>query len=140
MRRVAFLERREKVTDMAKILIVEDDADIRRGLMVRLRANKYDTVWTQDAISVTGIAEREKPDLIVLDIGLPGGDGFLVLERLKSMGLEIPIIVLSARDPDLNRGRALAAGAKAFLEKPADNRELLAAIRAALTGSGAARA
>ena len=75
-------------------------------------------------------ARKEKPDLIVLDIGLPGGDGFLVLERLKNNTnlATIPVVVLSARDADRNEQRALDGGAVAFLQKPADNEELLGTI------------
>ena len=79
-------------------------------------------------------ARKHEPDLIILDLGLPGGDGFVVMERLKlipSLAV-IPIIVVSARDVRTNQERALKAGAKAFLQKPVDNAELLAVIRQAL--------
>jgi DNA-binding response OmpR family regulator len=72
--------------------------------------------------------------LIILDLGLPAGDGFVVMERLKtipSLGV-IPVIVVSARDARANQPLALKAGAKAFLQKPVDNAELLAVIRQAL--------
>jgi two-component system KDP operon response regulator KdpE len=80
------------------------------------------------------VARKEVPDLIILDLGLPGGDGFLVLERLSSLaGLAaIPVIVLSARDPAGNKQRAIDAGAVAFFQKPPDNHEFLTAIRQAL--------
>jgi DNA-binding response OmpR family regulator len=116
----------------AKILIVEDDPDIRRGLSIRLRVNNYETVFAYDGISAVAAAEREKPDLILLDLGLPAGDGFVVMERLEKLAPNVPVIVLSARDPLLNRERALAAGARAFLQKPAENDELLEAISSAL--------
>ena len=121
----------------AKIMLIEDDADTRQGLILRLRANHYETAWAQDAISAVAMTVREKPDLILLDLGLPGGDGFLVMERLQSLALFVPIIVLSGRDPAFNRERALRSGAAAFLQKPADNEEILAVIRKMLPSNSA---
>jgi two-component system KDP operon response regulator KdpE len=117
-----------------KILIVEDDADVRMGLHVRLKANHYDVFFAVDAFSSLGEARKHEPDLILLDLGLPAGDGFLVMDRLKAVPALaiIPIIVVSGRAGAANRERALKAGAKAFLEKPVDNAELLAVIRQAL--------
>jgi CheY-like chemotaxis protein len=117
-----------------KILIVEDDADVRMGLHVRLKANHYDIVFAVDALSAVTEARKQEPDLILLDLGLPAGDGFLVMDRIKAVPALaiIPIIVVSARSGAANRERALKAGAKAFLEKPVDNAELLAVIRQAL--------
>lgn len=117
-----------------KILIVEDDQDVRRGLNIRLRASGYDTAFAHDGISAISEARKHNPDLIILDIGLPGGDGFLVMERLQGIASLacVPIIVLSARDPVTNKQRALDAGASAFFQKPADNDVLLGAIVKAL--------
>ncbi len=121
-------------TDKKKILIVDDDPDLRRGLNVRLRANNYETVFATDGMSAISVAQKERPDLVVLDLGLPAGDGFTVMERFKTIAplSVVPIIVVSARDPQVNRDRALKAGAEAFLQKPVDNDELLSAIRKAL--------
>ncbi len=120
--------------DKPKILIVDDDPDLRRGLNLRLRANHYDTSYATDGLSAIAMAQKERPDLIILDIGLPAGDGFVVLERLQqSANLScIPVIVLTARDPQFNKERTLKAGATAFLQKPTDNNELLSVIRATL--------
>jgi two-component system KDP operon response regulator KdpE len=117
-----------------KILIVEDDPDVRQGLHVRLKANHYDTFFAIDALSSMTEARKHEPDLIILDLGLPAGDGFVVMERLKSFPAlaVIPVIVVSARDVLANKERALKAGAKAFLQKPVDNAELLKVIRQAL--------
>ena len=117
-----------------KILIVDDDPDVRLGLHVRLKANQYDTFFAGDAFSSVVEARTHQPDLIILDLGLPAGDGFLVMERLKTIPslAMVPIIVVSARDVRANKERAVRAGAKAFLQKPVDNPELLAVIRQTL--------
>jgi DNA-binding response OmpR family regulator len=75
--------------------------------------------------------------LILLDLGLPGGDGFLVLERMKNIASLActPVIVVSARDPKTSEKRALDAGAEALFQEPFDNHELMKAIRRALDGS-----
>ncbi len=117
-----------------KILVVDDDPDVRQGIQVRLKANGYDTFFAADALSCVTEARKQSPDLIILDLGLPAGDGFVVMERLKTHPAvaAIPIIVVSARDIHANQGRAVAAGARAFLQKPVDNAELLAVIRQTL--------
>jgi DNA-binding response OmpR family regulator len=117
-----------------KILIVEDDPDIRKVMSARLRASSYDTFVASDAITSLIMARKHEPDLIILDLGLPAGDGFVVIERLKTVpGLaSIPIIIVSGRSRHVNQQLALEAGAKAFLEKPVDNAELLAVIRKTL--------
>jgi DNA-binding response OmpR family regulator len=117
-----------------KILIVDDDPDVLQGMHVRLKANHYDISLAGDTFSAVAEARRSSPDLILLDLGLPAGGGFLVMERLKmipSLAI-IPVIIVSARDGLGNQKRALDAGAKAFLQKPVDDAELLAVVRQAL--------
>jgi DNA-binding response OmpR family regulator len=117
------------------ILIVDDDMDFVRALNIRLRANGYQVTFASDGYSALTKARKEEPDLILLDLGLPAGDGFAVMERLRSLVSSvalIPIIVLTAREPMTNKERSLAAGAEAFLQKPVDNDILLATIREAL--------
>ncbi len=118
---------------MAKILIVDDDPELRRALKLRLRANHYETVHAVDGYSAIALALKEHPDLILLDLGLPAGDGFVVLDRMQENDQlsNIPVVVLTARDPHGNEQRALNAGA-AYFQKPADNTELLDVIRATL--------
>lgn len=116
------------------ILIVDDDPDVRLGLHVRLKANHYNVIFAADGMASIAEARKHKPDLIILDLGLPAGDGFSVMERLKandSLSL-IPVIIVSARDIGANKDRALKAGAKAFLQKPVDNPQLLLVIHKAL--------
>jgi len=125
-----------------KILVVDDDPDLVRAMRLRLRANHYEIATATDGYAAIATAQKERPDLIVLDLGLPAGDGFKVLERLQASDVlsGIPVIVLSARDPQNNERRALKAGASAFFQKPADNDELLNAIRTSLAGPSAAAA
>src|ERR1044071_5238449 len=121
--------------DKPKILIVDDDPDLRRALNLRFRANHYDTAYATDGFSAIAMAQKEKPDAIILDVGLPAGDGFVVLDRLQqNASLScIPVIVLTARDPQSTKERIMKAGASAFFQKPADNGELMNAVRAVLS-------
>ncbi len=118
----------------AKVLIVEDDADTRRALNLRLRFNEFDTVYAVDGFSAVSAAAKEHPDVILLDIGLPAGDGFVVMERLRANPslAAIPVIILTGRERKGNFDRAMQAGCYAYFEKPADNEALLAAIRQAI--------
>jgi DNA-binding response OmpR family regulator len=126
----------------SKIMIVDDDPDLRQALRLRLRANKYETVNAVDGYSAIAMAYKERPDLIILDLGLPAGDGFVVLDRLQKDDKlsAIPVIVLTARDPQANERRVLRAGAAAFFQKPADNAELMDVIRATLNEAAAGAA
>ena len=125
-----------------KIMIVDDDPDLRQALRLRLRANHYDTVSAVDGYSAIAMAYKEHPDMIILDLGLPAGDGYVVLDRLQKDDKlsTIPVIVLTARDPESSEQRALQAGAAAFFQKPADNAELLEVIRATLPKTARATA
>jgi len=120
-----------------KVLVVDDDQDLLRALNIRLKASGYNVVLATDAVSAIGTTHKESPDLIVLDIGMPGGDGFIVMERLKTRMPDnpIPVIILSARDPSANEDRAINCGAKVFLQKPVDNDELLDCIQKYLAES-----
>ena len=122
------------------ILLVDDDPEQLKGLSIRLKANGYRVVVASDCMHVINTMRSALPDLVLLDLGLPGGDGFTVLERLKRMTLlaTVPVIVVSARDRAGNEQRALDAGAEAFLQKPVDNAELMDAIRETLGEEGLA--
>lgn len=113
-----------------RILVVEDDADVRLGYNVLLKAHHYDPVFAVDTLSAVAEARKQQPDLIILDLGLPAGDGFIALERIQAYTnlAMVPVIVVSARDLVANKERALKAGAKAFLQKPWNDAELLAII------------
>ena len=112
-----------------KILIIDDDPDLTLGLAIRLKANGYSVASAADAVMALTRVRQEQPALIILDLGLPGGDGFTVLERLRANPnmASIPVIVLTARGQQLAE-ISLERGAVAFFQKPADNDELLSAI------------
>jgi two-component system response regulator MprA len=116
---------------MAKetILIVDDDPDLMLGLRVWLQDKGYKVICAPDPVIALAAVRREQPRLIILDIGLPAGDGMTFLQRLRAMAdvPRIPVIVLSAKDSSF-ANRALDAGAQAFFQKPADYDQLLASI------------
>jgi CheY-like chemotaxis protein len=117
-----------------KILVVEDDNLQLTTLARRLKSAGFEVVAARDGLTAISTARKEQPDLILLDLGLPAGDGFVVLQRL---GLlintgTIPIIVVSSRPPLDNRDAALKAGAIAYIHKPVDISVLLKTINEAL--------
>ena len=115
-------------------MVVDDDPDLRLALSVRLRANNFDTVSVCDGYSALAMALKETPNLIILDLGLPAGDGFAVLKQVKEYPAlsRVPVIVLTGRDPGGNERRSLESGAVAFFQKPADEAELMRVIRTSL--------
>ena len=120
--------------DKKTILIVDDNADTRLLLSARLKAHHYHTVFAADALQAISVALKEQPDAILLDLGLPGGNGLMVLQRLKSnTSLNgIPVIIVTAEDPLVAEARTIEAGADAFLQKPVDQDKLIAAVQQAV--------
>jgi CheY-like chemotaxis protein len=117
-----------------KILIVDDDHDIRELLALRLQAAGYETAFAADAMTAVNVARNEEPQLILLDIGLPGGTGITVMERLRNFPAlaHIPVIAISAREHQPTQQAAVDAGARAFLAKPIENDLLLETVRGVL--------
>jgi DNA-binding response OmpR family regulator len=113
-----------------KILVAEDEAVQLTSVARRLKSAGYEVVGARDGASAISTARKELPDLVLLDLGLPAGDGFTVLKRLQMLiqTTTIPVIVASARDPAGNRDAALKAGAVAYLQKPLETDVLLKAI------------
>jgi two-component system KDP operon response regulator KdpE len=103
---------------------------VRLGYQILLKANRYDTFFAADSSSAVTEARKHQPDLIILDLGLPAGDGFVVMDRLRANTQlsVIPVIVVSGRDIRGNKERALKSGARAFVQKPWNDNELLALI------------
>ena len=116
------------------ILIIDDDRHLLLGLAARLKGSGYKVVCAKDGTAGITLARQEGPDLVILDLGMPGDDGFLVLERMREVAClsAIPVIVLTARAPADNEKRALDGGAVAFFQKPTSNHQFLTAIRQTL--------
>ena len=116
----------------ASVLVVDDDGSIRRMLERTLAADGYVVVGAGDGGSALAELERSIPDLLVLDVGLPGLDGLAVCRRVRGKGLALPILLLTARDAVADRVNGLDAGADDYLVKPFATEELLARVRALL--------
>jgi two-component system, OmpR family, alkaline phosphatase synthesis response regulator PhoP len=117
-----------------KILIVDDERDIVKVLMIRLQSGGYEVITAFDGAQGIFMAHKEKPDLIILDIRMPAGDGFSVAERLKrsSHTWTIPVIFLTGSPEKDAEGRAMELGARFYIKKPYDPEELLDAVKRAL--------
>ena len=116
----------------AAILVVDDDAPILRMLGRTLSAEGYTVETAGDGGEALAAVERSIPDLVVLDVGLPGLDGLAVCRRLREKGLATPVLLLTARDAIPDRVAGLDAGADDYLVKPFATDELLARVRALL--------
>lgn len=119
-----------------RILVVEDDPDLAFGLEFNLRHEGYDVVLAADGPTGLAAATGDPPDLLVLDVMLPGLDGFGVLERLRTAGLELPVLMLTARADEADKVRGLRSGADDYLTKPFGVMELVARVEALLRRAG----
>jgi DNA-binding response OmpR family regulator len=116
---------------MAVVLVVEDDADIRSVLGITLEAEGHETVFAVDGADGLKAFFEQRPDLVVLDLGLGEPDGWTVLERIRQMS-DTPILMLTARGQERDKVRALNLGADDYLTKPFGRAELVARIGAIL--------
>lgn len=120
---------------MHKILIVEDEANIRELISYNLTSNNYKVIEAEDGVAGFETAVREKPDLILLDLMLPGKNGLDVCRELREKGSKIPIIILTAKNEDIDKVMGLEFGADDYMTKPFSVHELLARIKAVLRRS-----
>jgi len=115
-----------------QILVIDDDPELRDLLRDYLNRQGMEVSVLHDAASLERRLERERPDLIVLDLMMPGVDGLTALRQLRATGDDIPVIMLTARADDVDRIVGLELGADDYLGKPFNPRELLARIQAVL--------
>lgn len=121
---------------MATVLIVEDD-EVLAGVMRRHLAQAgHDVEWAADGDRGLRKLRFERPDVCVVDLMMPGTDGWGVIEQMRAEGVDIPVIVLSARSSEHDKVHTLGIGADDYLVKPASMRELVARVDAALRRSG----
>jgi len=120
-----------------KVLIVDDERDIVKALVIRLQHNGYEVVVAFDGAQGIFMAHKESPDLIILDIRMPAGDGFSVAEKLRQSNQTepIPIIFLTGSPEKNAEERAMQLGARFYIKKPYDPEELLEAVRRAMEPS-----
>ncbi len=116
----------------SRILIIEDEPDLLRGLALNLKAEGFGVLTASRGDAGVEQALRERPDLILLDIMLPGMNGLDVCRELRKQGFDAPIIMLTARAEEVDRVVGLEIGADDYVTKPFGIRELLARIRARL--------
>ena len=116
------------------MLVVDDEAPIRRAMAANLRARGYDVDLAETGEEALALAARQHPDVVLLDLGLPGMDGLDVIDGLRGW-TQVPIVVLSARGSERDKVAALDAGADDYVSKPFGMDELLARLRAAVRRS-----
>ncbi len=121
----------------SSILIVDDDREIRSLLADYLENNGYRALTAMDGVAMWKVLEEARPDLIVLDLNLPGDDGLTLCRKLRGQSSNLPVIMLTARNEPLDRILGLEMGADDYLPKPFEPRELLARIRSVLRRSHA---
>ncbi len=117
-----------------RILIVDDERDIVKALTIRLQRAGYEVVTAFDGAQGIFMAHKENPDLIILDIRMPAGNGFSVVEKLKQSTdtFTTPVIFLTGSPETNSEEKAMALGARFYVKKPYDPEELLDAIKRAL--------
>ena len=116
---------------MTTVLVIEDDSSLRRALRTSLRARSLDVVECATAQDGLVLVADRRPDVVLLDLGLPDLDGIEALRRMRSFS-DVPVVVLTARDRQQDKIAALDAGADDYVTKPFDVEELLARLRAVL--------
>lgn len=113
---------------MKRILIVEDTPEIAEALQDHLQRRGYATLLATRAAQATALVAGERPDLVILDLGLPDRDGYAVLEQLRASGREVPVLILSARREEADKLRGFQLGAEDYVTKPFSALELLARV------------
>ncbi|MGL5858351.1 MAG: response regulator transcription factor [Angustibacter sp.] len=123
-------------TPQARLLVVEDEPNIRELLSTSLRFAGFDVHTAADGATALKLAESTRPDLLVLDVMLPDMDGFAVTRRLRDGGRRVPILFLTARDGTDDKVTGLTVGGDDYVTKPFSLEEVVARIRAVLRRTG----
>lgn len=118
--------------DTKKILIIEDEPNIRELILYNLKTNGYEGIAAEDGIMGITMVHREKPDLILLDIMLPGKNGYEICRELRNEGNNTPIIMITAKAEETDKVMGLEYGADDYISKPFGIREMMARIKAVL--------
>lgn len=117
---------------MQKILIIEDEPNIRELVLYNLSQNGYEGLAAEDGLQGLSMARSEKPDLILLDIMLPGKNGYDICKELRAEGNNTPVIMLTAKNEEIDKVLGLEFGADDYISKPFGIRELMARIKAVM--------
>jgi two-component system, OmpR family, response regulator len=120
------------MTDKAHILVVDDEANIRDLLSIALRHVGFDVTTADTCLAAQNIVVKQAPDLLVLDVMLPDGDGIELCQRLRRDGMRAPVLFLTARDATEDKVRGLTVGGDDYVTKPFSLEELVARVRAVL--------
>ena len=123
------------MAEIKKIVLVEDEIDTAKVIVKRLATAGYNVMVSQDALQAFRIINEERPDLVILDLMLPGGGGLSVLERMRlsAFTTHIPVVVLTGMKDETHKKKVLDEGVDAYLEKPYEAQELLTVIKDILT-------
>jgi DNA-binding response OmpR family regulator len=119
------------ISHVAKVLVIEDDEVIAQGMTRHLQSAGFDPLWVAKGEQGLARLRYERPDVCVLDLMLPGIDGWKLIETARGEGIGTPIIVVSARGTEHDRVHALELGADDYLVKPFSMKELVARVNAA---------
>ena len=120
------------MTDKQRILVVDDEANIRDLLSIALRHVGFEVSTAATCLAAQNLVMKETPDLVVLDVMLPDGDGIDLCQRLRRDGMQAPVLFLTARDATEDKVRGLTVGGDDYVTKPFSLEELVARVRAVL--------
>ena len=125
-----------------KILVVDDEPDVAAliGMGIHYHRPEHQVTEVHDGLAATASIDRDRPDLVILDVAMPGKDGFTVLRELRERGDDVPVIVLTAKGLEQDRVRGLELGADDYVTKPFSHKELVARIDAVVRRYRAATA
>jgi DNA-binding response OmpR family regulator len=119
-----------------RILLVEDEPSLIFTLRDTLESEGYEVIVSEDGEQAVGLAQEHKPDIMILDIMLPGKNGYEICQEIRSLKFTFPIIMLTAKDQELDKVKGLDIGADDYITKPFGVKELLARIQARLRRAG----